>query len=649
MGHFLRKKGHLLAVVGLFLLSRAILSPFTGHFDISPLTYYWQYADPKLLREDLLRTLFYLHSQPPLFNLYLGIVLKLFPAPASHHAAFAAGQFLTSLAFTVCLFGLMRQISVPKTLALILTVAFVVSPPYLSFENWFFYDFYTATAFCAIALCFSWFVRSGKLVAAGSTLALAAGLCLTISNVHFLWLLALVAAMCLLRRRRWKQVLLIGVLPVVLVVGTYAKNFIIFGHFSLSTWFVSESLAVVTLMQMPDESRKLLSREHVLSNIAAATPWDDSIEPYRGLVKFRKTGIPVLDDPVKSTGTTNRHNLVYLQISDAILSDSLFVLKHYPNFVRPVAPRALTWLTKPSDSCWGTPHFHQLAGYVRWFSLLFLGPRPVQVLQAVALIVPLVYALAIVLRSLRWRTARGFLAAYGFLAVNIIGFNFPMILLGEETNRYRFRTDALSLALVAVLLTHAYRALARRRRVRALLAAGRLPTLAPAFAGVPTGSGFAGAAMPATGAVTVGINHLVDHVSKNGDFLLNLGLPQSAAIPPAEGPLVDEVRRWLDVNGEAIYGTRPWTRVAATTKDGARVRFTSKGDTLYVILLDKPKGSEISIESVRLKPGSTVVLLGDDADQIVASQAGGPLVIQLPVELTDLQTCVFRITPRPGD
>ena len=36
-----------------------------------------QYLDPLLLKSDLLKSLFYLHSQPPIFNLFLGIVLKL--------------------------------------------------------------------------------------------------------------------------------------------------------------------------------------------------------------------------------------------------------------------------------------------------------------------------------------------------------------------------------------------------------------------------------------------------------------------------------------------------------------------------------------------------------------------------------------------
>ena len=46
--------------------------------DPDPLTWYWQYIEPALLKERLLESLFYLHSQPPLFNLLLGLTFKAF-------------------------------------------------------------------------------------------------------------------------------------------------------------------------------------------------------------------------------------------------------------------------------------------------------------------------------------------------------------------------------------------------------------------------------------------------------------------------------------------------------------------------------------------------------------------------------------------
>lgn len=77
---------------------------------------------------------------------------------------------------------------------------------------------------------------------------------------------------------------------------------------------------------------------------------------------------------------------------------------------------------------------------------------------------------------------------------------------------------------------------------------------------------------------------LVDIVSKNGNYLLNVP-------PKADGTLDEETERilegigqWMDLNGEAIYETRPWS----IAEDGC-VRFTRKGDMLYAIALEWPE------------------------------------------------------------
>ena len=69
-----------LAIAGVFAVSRVAARLAGVTFDTSPLTRFWQIADTNLLHHHLLQTLWNLHSQPPLFNLWLGINLKLFGA-----------------------------------------------------------------------------------------------------------------------------------------------------------------------------------------------------------------------------------------------------------------------------------------------------------------------------------------------------------------------------------------------------------------------------------------------------------------------------------------------------------------------------------------------------------------------------------------
>jgi alpha-L-fucosidase len=142
------------------------------------------------------------------------------------------------------------------------------------------------------------------------------------------------------------------------------------------------------------------------------------------------------------------------------------------------------------------------------------------------------------------------------------------------------------------------------------------------------------------------VDLLVDITSKNGNLLLNVGPMADGTIPPGQVERLRGLGAWLSVNGEAIYGSVPWSRAAGETTGGVAIRFTRKGDDLFAILLDTPSSPRIEIRSLEVAPGSRVQLLGTEG-ALEWSQEGQNAVVRLPAELPKAPAHTVKIAPPP--
>lgn len=104
------------------------------------------------------------------------------------------------------------------------------------------------------------------------------------------------------------------------------------------------------------------------------------------------------------------------------------------------------------------------------------------------------------------------------------------------------------------------------------------------------------------------IHLLVNVVSRGGNLLLNVGPTADGRIPPIMQDRLLDIGAWLDVNGDAIYKSEPWSS-APSVED---VRFTQRGDAVYAILLNWPE-EQLSFP-IEEEAEVSVSLLGHDGD-----------------------------------
>ncbi len=162
------------------------------------------------------------------------------------------------------------------------------------------------------------------------------------------------------------------------------------------------------------------------------------------------------------------------------------------------------------------------------------------------------------------------------------------------------------------------------------------------------------------------VDKLADIVSKNGNLLLNVGPRPDGTLPENQRQELKVVGRWLEVNGEAIYGTRPWqvygegpTELTPgnfkerTINDPpfkpGDVRYTRKEDTLYAIALAWPENGQLSLKHLGHNTDhgfgkiDHITLLGSRAD-LTWDRKPTELTVQFPEGKPCKHAYVLKIT-----
>lgn len=163
------------------------------------------------------------------------------------------------------------------------------------------------------------------------------------------------------------------------------------------------------------------------------------------------------------------------------------------------------------------------------------------------------------------------------------------------------------------------------------------------------------------------VQQLADVVSKNGNLLMNIGPRSDGTIPQQVQQVLLDVGSWLKVNGDAIYGTHPWTTfgegptevkagsfhdtdtVAYTSQD---FRFTTKAGALYAIEMAWPANGEAVIHALAsniagVRSVKSVTLLGSGGGLTFTQKSDG-LHIQVPSQAPSKYAHTYRIDFGPA-
>ncbi len=330
----------------IFIISRLLYSRAGVQFDAGTIDRVWHFVDAYLLKNDLWRSIFYLHTQPPLMNLLTGIGLQLFPESYASvfHAFFILGGYLLTLA--IYLLG--NRLGFPKYLSIILAAWFALSPATVVYENYFFYTYPTTILLTLSALFLARFLEQKRAVDGLAFSFMLAFNALTWSLFHLFWLLGCFGiVLFFLKGKRRKALWLTP--AIILVFAWYAKNGILYDLFTASTWAGLNLNKTVTL-RIPGEVREEWIKEGIVSELALVPPYRSPDVYLKYFPDTPLTGIPLLDDINEPSGYRNQHHLSYVYAGDRYFKDSVRIIAHAPHYYLDIIPFSIyIYLHSASD------------------------------------------------------------------------------------------------------------------------------------------------------------------------------------------------------------------------------------------------------------------------------------------------------------
>lgn len=427
-------------LLGFYALGYALFGLCYGWgFSEHDLLYFSQHLHPAWLKDNLFQSLLYLHSQPPLMNMLIGIIFKI--SEEHHRLIFRLLYAALGIAAIHWINASMRLYDIGRGLRMALIVTLCLFPTLHLYGTWYFNTHIEFALFAGMMYYFTCFYRTpARAPALIKCFALLALLGLLRGQWHLLVLLGFMVMMLVIEKRGFrKQIILASLIFMLPMSAWYAKNQILFGFFGPSSWMGSNLAQVASAIEPPST----LGFYKRLGAIGPHFPVDVNMFY---VVKYvppeaLPEGLPeVLGNPVKEViGETTHYNANYLGIITTArqdFQDSLFIISENPgDYFRHVLRRAWSVISTPSA-------FHP---YTELYNIkATLPPLPWYCMAQI-----LYFWMPLIVLATRWKKQPELLPILALLAANLViscAFN------GIEQERMRWASQAAYVLLAAFFL-----------------------------------------------------------------------------------------------------------------------------------------------------------------------------------------------------
>lgn len=441
---------------------------------------FWQYLDPQILKTDLLRGLFFLHSQPPLFNAFLGLVLKLFP---QHYEQAFAWIFRMFSFGTLLLMGLiMRKMAINEKLIFILCAIFAIFPNFLVYTNLLFYTL--PVAFLLLLSCFFLqnFIESQRMKYAFLFTSTAGIIMLTRSIYHLLWFVLCAAVIFFLVESNRRRIFLrASILPVLVVILLYAKNSALVGSFGPSSWMgmnlargwplPNDSMRNLNAFLEPEEIRHLSETNKINAEWIVGPFMPPAAYTNLGYFRNDKSSFwhPAITAPEKRSSLPkvmhpNFNHVDYAKISKKMLDADRAIIAEYPAkyFARVLLgfKMYLQPATGPSWFLVQSYNYNPIQKYADLLTKLLFQGRRIELARGYIpwnsfhILFPVLVLFG--MKKVFVNSNQNVTFAYIVLTIIWVAMITNLLEFGEN-NRIRFETDPLIVVLLAAGLQSFYR------------------------------------------------------------------------------------------------------------------------------------------------------------------------------------------------